>query len=161
MLTLYYSPGACSLASHITIEESGAPYEPQQMMLAKGEHLTPEYKKINPRQKVPALKLDDGTVITENTAILQYLGRSFPKANLLPKDGRARIMRFFAAMDERLGRSEFVAGPRYTIADITLLVAVDFAAWAKLKMPEGCAHLRRWYEAANARPSDEVLCCGM
>ena len=39
MLTLYYSPGACSLASHITIEESGAPYESQPVMLAKGEHL--------------------------------------------------------------------------------------------------------------------------
>jgi glutathione S-transferase len=91
MLTLYYSPGACSLASHITIEESGAPYEGQQVMLAKGEHLTPEYKKINPRQKVPALKLDDGNVITENTAILQYLGRSFPQANLLPKDDVGQV----------------------------------------------------------------------
>jgi len=71
----------------------------------------------------------------------------------LAERGRARIMRFFAAMDERLGRTEFVAGRRYTIADITLLVAVDFAAWAKLKVPEDCTNLRRWHDAVNARPS--------
>jgi glutathione S-transferase len=86
MPTLFYSPGACSMASHITLEESGAKYEAQPVQLAKGEHLTPEYKKINPRSKVPALRLDDGTVITENTAILQWIGRSFPQKNLLPKD---------------------------------------------------------------------------
>jgi glutathione S-transferase len=91
MLTLYYSPGACSLASHITIEESGAAYEGQPVLLAKGEHMTPEYKKINPRSKVPALKLDDGNVVTENTAILTYLGRKFPERNLLPKDELGQI----------------------------------------------------------------------
>jgi glutathione S-transferase len=86
MLTLYYSPGACSMASHITLEETGAPYEPHQILLSKGEHQTPEYKKINPRGKVPALKLDDGSVVTENTAILTYLGRKFAEKSLLPKD---------------------------------------------------------------------------
>jgi glutathione S-transferase len=94
MLTLYYSPGACSMASHQTLEESGAPYEAQPVMLAKGEHMTAEYKKINPRQKVPALKLEDGSVITENVAILHYVGGKFPQANLLPKDevGKARCL---------------------------------------------------------------------
>jgi glutathione S-transferase len=91
MPTLYYSPGACSMASHIALEETGAPYEAQQVLLAKGEHQTPEYKKINPRAKVPALRLDDGSVITENTAILTYLGRKFPGKNLLPKDEVAQI----------------------------------------------------------------------
>jgi glutathione S-transferase len=91
MPTLFYSPGACSMASHITLEESGAKYEAQPVQLAKGEHLTPEYKKINPRSKVPALRLDDGAVITENTAILQWIGRSFPQKNLLPKDEVGQI----------------------------------------------------------------------
>jgi glutathione S-transferase len=86
MLTLYYSPGACSMASHISLEESGAPFEGKLVALAKGEQKTPEYLKINPRGKVPALKLDDGSVLTENTAILTYLGQRYPDKGLLPKD---------------------------------------------------------------------------
>ncbi|HUH83770.1 MAG TPA: glutathione S-transferase family protein [Stellaceae bacterium] len=86
MLTLYYSPGACSTASHIGLEEAGAAYETKAVALAKGEQRTPEYLKINPRGKVPALKLDDGSVLTENTAILTYLAMRFPEKNLLPKD---------------------------------------------------------------------------
>ena len=86
MLTLYYSPGACSTASHIALEEAGAAYETKAVALAKGEQRTPEYLKINPRGKVPALKLDDGSVLTENTAILTYLAMRFPEKNLLPKD---------------------------------------------------------------------------
>lgn len=88
MLTLYFSPGACSLASHITLEETGGAYEPHQVTLAKGEHKTDEYKKINPRQKVPALKTEDG-VITENVAILTYLAKRFPEKGLLPKEPAA------------------------------------------------------------------------
>lgn len=89
MLTLYYSPGACSMASHIGIEESGAPYEAKQIALAKGEQKTPEYLAINPRGKVPALRLDDGAILTENTAILSYLAKRFPERNLLPKEPAA------------------------------------------------------------------------
>jgi glutathione S-transferase len=85
MLTLYYSPGACSMASHIGLEETGAPYEPKQTLLAKGEHRTEGYLRINPRGKVPALSVD-GEVITENTAILTYLAKQFPDKNLLPGD---------------------------------------------------------------------------
>lgn len=85
MLTLYYSPGACSLASHITLEESGAPFEGKLTSTVKGEQKTPEYLAINPRGKVPALKADDD-VITENVAILTYVAKTFPDAQLLPKD---------------------------------------------------------------------------
>jgi glutathione S-transferase len=93
MLTLYYGPGACSLASHTTLEETGAPYEAQPILLAKGENKTEDYTKINPRQKVPALKTEDG-VITENTAILHYLANRFPEKNLTLKDpaGAARVV---------------------------------------------------------------------
>ena len=83
MLTLYFSPGACSMASHIGIEETGTPYIEKPTLLPKGEHKTEAYLKINPRGKVPALDVD-GHVITENTAILTYLGRQFPQAKLLP-----------------------------------------------------------------------------
>jgi glutathione S-transferase len=89
MLTLFYSAGACSMASHIVLEEAGAAFEGKPVALAKGEQRSPEYLKINPRGKVPALRLDDGSVLTENTAILAYLGRRFPEKGLLPKDPAA------------------------------------------------------------------------
>jgi glutathione S-transferase len=98
MLTLYYAPGACSMASHIALEETGAPYEAKPVSLATGEHLKDEYtKSVNPRAKVPALRTDEG-VLTENVAILTYLARSFPNAHLLPTDplGTARALSHMA-----------------------------------------------------------------
>jgi glutathione S-transferase len=89
MLTLFYSPGACSMASHIALEEVGAAFEGKQVALAKGEQHSPAYLKINPRGKVPALRFDDGSVLTENTAILTYIARSFPEKGLLPKEPTA------------------------------------------------------------------------
>jgi glutathione S-transferase len=71
----------------------------------------------------------------------------------LAERGRARVARFFALMEARLAQSEFVAGPRYSIADITTLVSVDFARWVKLSVPEECTNLRRWHAQVSARPS--------
>jgi glutathione S-transferase len=85
MLTLYYSPGACSMASHIALEELGLDYEAKPTLLAKGEHRTAAYLRINPRGKVPALSVD-GEVITENTAILTYLAKRHPEKELSPTD---------------------------------------------------------------------------
>jgi glutathione S-transferase len=86
-LKLYYSPGACSLAPHIALEETGADYEPVPVMLAKGEQNTPEYRRINPKGRVPALA-DGAFVVTENPAILRYVARRFPEARLWPDDPR-------------------------------------------------------------------------
>ena len=83
MLTLFYAPGACSMASHVVLEESGEKYEAKRMDLSKGEQRTPEYIKINPLGRVPALKLDDGSPLAENIAILPYLGKRF---GLWPSD---------------------------------------------------------------------------
>ena len=83
MLTLFYAPGACSMASHIVLEESGEKYEAKRMDLSKGEQRTPEYMKINPLGRVPALRLDDGSPLAENTAILPYLGK---RSGLWPGD---------------------------------------------------------------------------
>jgi glutathione S-transferase len=85
VIRLYYSPGACSMASHIALEETGQPYESRETPLSKEAHKTPEYLKINPRGKVPALVVDD-KVITENTAILTYVGKRFPHTGMLPED---------------------------------------------------------------------------
>jgi glutathione S-transferase len=71
----------------------------------------------------------------------------------LAERGRARVMHFFKEMDAQLAQHPFVAGPRYSIADITALVTVDFARWAKLAIPDECSHLRRWHAEVSARPS--------
>ena len=84
MLTLYYWPGASSVVPHIVLEEIGAPYERQVVNLAQGEHKSGAYLKINPHGKVPALAVD-GTVLTENVAILTYPAKRFPETQLLPR----------------------------------------------------------------------------
>jgi glutathione S-transferase len=98
MLTLYYAPGACSMAAHIVLEESGEKYQPQQVDLAGGEQRTEAYLKINPQGRVPALRLDDGEPLAENTAILPYLGKRFA---LWPTEAKAEakalsLIGFFA-----------------------------------------------------------------
>jgi glutathione S-transferase len=71
----------------------------------------------------------------------------------LAERGRARVMRFFNELDVQLAQHPFVAGPRYSIVDITALVTVDFARWAKLSIPDECSHLRQWHADVSARPS--------
>jgi glutathione S-transferase len=77
VLSLFYGPGACSMASHIVLEESGEKYEPRLVDLAKGEQRGEAYMKVNPHGRVPVLKLDGGEYISENAAILPYLGKRF------------------------------------------------------------------------------------
>jgi glutathione S-transferase len=77
----------------------------------------------------------------------------YPQIPALVERGRARTQTFFKVMNARLADRAFVAGERYSIADITTLVAVDFAGWIKLTIPDDCAHLRRWHQAVAARPS--------
>ena len=83
MLTLYYTPGACSIAAHIVLEESGEKYEAKKVDLAGGEQRTEAYLKISPLARVPALLLDNGEPLAENTAILPFLGKRF---GLWPED---------------------------------------------------------------------------
>jgi glutathione S-transferase len=86
-------------------------------------------------------------------------GRSIPgpegyeQIPALAERGRARVERFFAAMEAELAGREFVCGPDFSIADITTLVTVDFAKWIKLAIPPGSVNLRRWYDAVSGRPS--------
>ncbi len=84
MLTLYYWPGASSVVPHIVLEEIGVPYRRQLVDMASGEHKEAAYLKIHPHGKVPALGVDDA-IITENIAILVYLAKRFPQAQLLPE----------------------------------------------------------------------------
>jgi glutathione S-transferase len=82
---LYYTPGACSLASHITIEECGIPYRSVYVDIRGGENGTADYLAINALGKVPTLT-EDGRPLTETVAILHFLAKCFPEQNLLPAD---------------------------------------------------------------------------
>lgn len=86
MTKLYFSPGACSMAAHIVLEELGSPFEAKAVMLRKGEHKTDAFAAINWKQKVPVLEVD-GRRLTENVAILSFLGWSKPAARLMPAPG--------------------------------------------------------------------------
>ena len=78
---------------------------------------------------------------------------SYEQIPALAERGRVRIQHFFAWLDVRLSDNEYVCGPRFTVADITGMVTVDFCSWAKLKAPEHFGHLRRWHAAVSARQS--------
>ena len=82
-IALYYSPGACSLAPHIVLEELGIPYEAVKIATAAGEQRSPAYLRINPRGRVPTLVVD-GRVLVENVAILTFLGGGFASRGLWP-----------------------------------------------------------------------------
>ena len=87
-MKLYFSPGACSLASHIVLHELGLPAEivkvdTKKKLTKAGE----DFWKINPKGYVPALALDDGSLLTEGPAILQYLADRKPDSGLAPANG--------------------------------------------------------------------------
>ena len=85
MLKLYYAPGTCALASHIALEEAGADYTTERLDFKSNQQTSPEYLKVNPKGRVPALVSDHG-VLTETPALLAYIAQSFPKAKLAPLD---------------------------------------------------------------------------
>ena len=85
MLTLFYAKGACSLASHIALEEAGAEYQLQRLDLKAKDQRKPEFLKINPKGRVPALLTERG-VLTENPVILGYVVQTYPAARLAQND---------------------------------------------------------------------------
>ena len=83
MLKLFYSPGACSLVTHISLHEAEAEHEAVRIDFAAGEQRSPDYLAVNPHGRVPALVADEGT-ITENLAILGYLADRFGAPGSVP-----------------------------------------------------------------------------
>lgn len=83
MLTLYYAPGTCALASHIALEYAGAAYQTVRVDFSKKEQQSPEYLRLNAKGRVPALVTDLG-ILTETPAVLQFISQTFPEANLAP-----------------------------------------------------------------------------
>jgi glutathione S-transferase len=87
-MKLYHTPGACSQAPHIVLRETGMDFEPVRVDLkAKKLESGEDYLAINPKGAVPALELDDGSVLTENGVVLQYIADRAPAAGLIPPFG--------------------------------------------------------------------------
>ncbi|MCX8998540.1 glutathione S-transferase N-terminal domain-containing protein [Rhizobiaceae bacterium BDR2-2] len=85
MLTLYTAPGSCGRASHIALEESGLPFEVRLLDLSAGDQRRPDYIRINPKGRVPALITASG-VLTESPAILSYIASMATAVQLAPCD---------------------------------------------------------------------------
>ncbi|MFB9157189.1 glutathione transferase GstA [Chromobacterium violaceum] len=89
-MKLYYSPGACSLASHIVLFASGLPFDAESVSLREVPHTTAggvDFTTINPKGYVPALRLDNGELLTEGVAIMQYVADQAPDKQLAPANG--------------------------------------------------------------------------
>lgn len=108
-MDLFFSPLACSMSGRIALAEAGASVNLMEVdsdtkrVLATGE----DYRGINPLGYVPALRLDDGVVLTENAAILQYIAEAFPDAKLAPADppGRARLRQWLSFIGAEIHRA--------------------------------------------------------
>jgi len=108
-MKLYYSPGACSLAVHIALREADFEFELDKVNLrekrtAGGE----DYNQVNPKGYVPALRLDDGQVLTENSVVLQYVADQKPQAGLAPPLGsmeRYRLMEWLGFISTEIHKT--------------------------------------------------------
>ena len=187
----------------IFLAEKGINVPTEQVDLGGMAHKSPEYTAINPLQRVPALQLDDGTIITESVAICRYFERLHPEPPLFGTDAKdmaivemwerraelhllgpvshvfrnqhpamkemevpqvpawadankPRVMDFLGLLDRELKDRRYVAGDRYSVADITSMVAVDFMKPAKLAVPDGLVNLKRWHNEVSARPSAQA-----
>ena len=99
-MKLYYAPGACSLSPHIVLRETGLPFTMEQVDLATKETASGEdYYIVNTKGSVPALMLDNGEVLTEGAAILQYLADLVPEKKLAPKAGTMERYRLMEALN--------------------------------------------------------------
>jgi glutathione S-transferase len=177
MLTLYFSPGSSSMATHIALHELGVPFEAKLTALHEHQNREPGYLALNPEGKVPTL-LIDGRPLTEVAATLWYLARRYPEAGLLPQRGdieaEAQVvswMSFIASTihpARRIGverwREVFILaeqrlGPRdwavegYSIADIHLFRLYWRFERTVQPAPGGYPNLSAHYERMMARPA--------
>jgi glutathione S-transferase len=184
----------------IFLAEKGVTLPVEAVDIGAQAHKSAAYRAINPIQRLPALMLDDGTVIAESIAICRYLEALHPAPPLFGEGAREqalvemwqrrvefhlltvvsqafrhlhpamaplevpqiaawgeankpRAREFLAFLDAELAGRPYVAGERFSVADITAVVAVDFLKPAKIVVPEGLAHLQRWHREVSARPS--------
>jgi glutathione S-transferase len=184
----------------VFLKEKGISVPIAPVDLAAMEHKSERFSSVNPLQRVPALELDDGTVITESIAICRYFEALQPEPVLFGRGAleialvamwqrriefhllgaiqqvfrhlhpgmkdhevpqvaawgeanKPRVLEFLAILDLELGHRRFAAGDRFSVADITGLVALDFMRAAKLSVPAEFTHVGRWHAELSARPS--------
>lgn len=107
-MTLFFSPGACSHAGHIALIEAGIPHTTEKVNLKAHTYAGGDYYAVNPKGAVPALKLDDGQLLTENAAILQFIADLNPKAGLAPRAGefaRYRLQEWLSYLSSEVHKS--------------------------------------------------------
>jgi len=110
-MNLYFAPMACSLASRITAYEANADIDFTQVDTRRKKVSDgSDFFTVNPMGQVPALRLDDGSILTENTAVLPYLADRFPESGLMPASGdeRARAQQWLGFITTELHKSLFV-----------------------------------------------------
>jgi glutathione S-transferase len=181
MLTLYFAPGASSMAVHIVLHEIGAPFEARPISLARREQKAAGFLTLNPEGKVPTL-LIDGRPLTEVAAILYFLAKRFPQAGLLPEHdleseaqaiswmsfiaatlhpargrGLEAASKVYALADRRLGEREWALG-RYSIADIHLFRLYWRFANSLKPAPGTFPHLSAHYDRMMMRPAVKRTC---
>jgi glutathione S-transferase len=198
-----YDPAPNPRRLALFLKLKGIAIDTQQVDLLANEQLGDAYRKINPALSVPALVLDDGTVLTEVIGIYAYLnelhpqpplmgstaaeraqviswchrlfsglmmaiagalrnrGKSFvnralpgpldtPQIPELVERGLLQIGYILPELDAHLANSKWVAGDNFSIADIDLLVCIDFLAWIRQSVPDEYTHLKDWYQRACA-----------
>ncbi|MDD9965841.1 MAG: glutathione S-transferase family protein [Myxococcales bacterium] len=179
-LAFYFAPGSSSMAPHIALHEVGAAFEARPVSFASQEHRSEAFLALNPEGKVPTL-LVDGRPLTEVAAILWYLARRFPEADLLPSgdvesESRTiswmsfiastvhpvlrypdRVFEVFKLADAKLGSSAWAVG-RYSIADIHLF-RLFWRFWhSDHPPPEEFPNLVGHYRRMAVRPSVRRTC---
>ena len=207
MITLYDCATAPSpRRARILLAEKVVVHETVPVALRNSEQLSVTYQKINPQCTVPALRTEEGGMLTDNAAITAYLEARYPEPPLLgitPNEkaqiaswnwrvefegllavaealrnsapamanralpgqvdypqipelaqrGLVRVQQFLVMLNERLSDRDFIATDRFSVADITAVVAVDFARVVRIKPGEQHPHLQRWRAAMAQRAS--------
>ena len=184
----------------VFLKEKGIEIERVQLDINALEPRSESFARLNPTKTVPALELDDGTVISETIAICRYLEELHPEPNLFGTNAlekaliemwqrrvelyfllpvafafrhlhpgaktiepvqvaqwgemnQERATAFMAVLDRQLQANAFIAGNRFTVADITLLAACQFLRPARITIADDHAALKAWLEKVTARPS--------
>ncbi len=142
---LYYSPGACSLAAHVVLEEIGAPFPLPLVSIAEGANLTEDSARIHPLQRVPALATRDG-VLTEVSAIVHHLADTHPDSALAPSPGdplRARSYEWgsFLASSVHVAFAQIWRSARFT---------AEASAWPEVR-EEGLRAVARSFHLIEAK----------
>lgn len=118
-MKLFFSPGACCMSCHIALEEAKLPFELIYVGKNASEDIKKQFLKINPLGAVPAVQFENGAILTQNIAILEYIADVKPEAGLLAKTGtleRAEIMRWLSFVASDLHKS---FSPIFRISNIT------------------------------------------